>query len=228
MAYNITINPSSLQLHVGDIDYISATLVPSTDLYTIAFESLDNDIVSVSSYGVVEANGIGNVTVRAYLEEDDTVYDTITVSVSQPEVSPVIIPDFITPKTNWTEKDKFNKEDYNRIKNNLNCLQFLYSELKRGYEKTDLGEDINDYVSKYKASSFNAFEQTLETLNIYRLDIGAMQTYFSNGIFIDYEELNRIESACSKLYELMINQYKGRRTLPAMLGLSSRDNFLNL
>ena len=228
MAYTIILNPSSLRLNVGDIDYIYARIVPTTNEYTIAFESNNEDVVKVSSYGVVEAIDVGTTTIKAYLDEDITTYTTITATIVQPEVIPPTIPEYITPKIDWKESDKFNKEDYNRIKNNLDYLQYLYSELNRSYEKIDLGEDIIDYTSRYKASDFNNFEEILETINIYQLEIGSTQSFLPNGVFIDFAELNRIESACIKLHEIMENHYKGRRTLPAMLALSSRDNFFNL
>ena len=147
--------------------------------------------------------------------------------------SPQLVPSFdgitwITPKTNWAITDKFNKEDYNRIKNNLDYLQHILKELDHTYQVKDLGEDINDYVSKFKAKSFNDFEIILEDCNIYGYDNGITKEFEPNGAFIDYVELNRIESGCIRLHDIMCNQYMGRRTLPAMLGVSLMDNFFNI
>jgi cysteinyl-tRNA synthetase len=147
--------------------------------------------------------------------------------------NPNLIPTFsgvtwLTPKTDWESTSKFNKEDYNRIKNNLEYLQRVCKELDKSFSKTNLGNDITQYTARFKASDFNNFEQALEKVNVYSIKIGSTQTFLSNNPFIDYNELNRIESACAELYELLCNQYTGRRTLPAMLGVSLTDNFFNL
>lgn len=147
--------------------------------------------------------------------------------------NPNLIPTFsdvawTTPKTDWESDSKFNKEDYNRIKNNLEYLQRVYKEMNKAYKKTDLGDDITLYTAKYKASDFNNFEQTLEKINLYPIKIGSTQTFLSNNLFIDYNELNRIENGCMELYELLCNQYAGRRTLPSMLGVSMTDIFMNI
>lgn len=147
--------------------------------------------------------------------------------------SPNLVPTFdgiswTQPKINWTETDKFNKEDYNRIKNNLAYLQCIKKSLDGSYEGYDLGEDITEYTAKFRVDPFNDFEDLVDDLNVYKYAIGNKKQFQANGKFIDYNELNRIESACLRLYEIMCNHYMGRHTLPAMLGLRQSDFFFNI
>lgn len=107
-----------------------------------------------------------------------------------------------TPKTNWTSSDNFSYVDYNRIKNNLT---YINDKLNEDYpEKAviiDLGEDYT-YNKNYYPSKFNAFEETLESFTRIGVDIniGEKKTFTGNGVFIDYNELNRIEKCCLKWY----------------------------
>lgn len=41
---------------------------------------------------------------------------------------------WITPKTDWVPSDYFNIEDYNRIRNNINQIKYIYDEIFRGVE----------------------------------------------------------------------------------------------
>lgn len=128
------------------------------------------------------------------------------------------------PKTNWTKEDRFNIGDYNRIKNNLAYLHKLVEKLYREFEIRDMGPDINDYAAYWPVEVFNAWEKNLEEINkqAFSGDYGDSQTFFSNGPFIKFDELNRIESASVSLYENMKNQFYGRRKLMFMLGVGRR------
>ena len=102
------------------------------------------------------------------------------------------------PKTNWAISDRFNIGDYNRIKNNLQYLIDKTEQLFKPFEHTDMGADITTYTGYRTAAQFNAIEKNLENMNKAALnrDYGVTKTYYSNGVFIKYDELNRIESAC--------------------------------
>ena len=104
-----------------------------------------------------------------------------------------------TPKTNWTATDRFNSVvDYNRIKNNIQWLLDKAEELLIiVIDYVDMGSDVSGYTGFRRASEFNAFEENIDTVNetvLYK-DYGESQTFYPNGHFIDYNELNRIESA---------------------------------
>ena len=103
-----------------------------------------------------------------------------------------------TPKTDWDETDRFNITDYNRIKNNIQWLLDKAEELLIiDIDYTDMGADVSGYTGFRSASQFNAFEDNIDTVNrtvLYK-DYGDTKTFYANGQFIDYVELNRIESA---------------------------------
>jgi hypothetical protein len=225
---SITAKNKNINLKIGKKDYADAIIEPSDATSIVRYSSQDDNIASITNYGVISANKVGTTTVTIYSEDDNTINDTITVTVEQTVNPKPVIPQFTEPKTDWVSTDRFNKEDYNRIKNNISYLQYLYSNLNKKYIKVDLGNDIVDYTSKYTASSFNAFENTLKNLNIYHLELGSTQIFTSNSLFVDYTELNRIENACLELYGLLLNQYLGQRTLPVALGINSLENFFNI
>lgn len=111
---------------------------------------------------------------------------------------------WIEPKTDWVGTDYVNVADYNRIRNNLLYLNDKVNGLFPPEVTADLGEEktVSDY---YYASEFNAFEDLLESINnrAYRYDIGTKQTFRQLGRFIDSTELNRIEKACLRLYQMV-------------------------
>lgn len=135
---------------------------------------------------------------------------------------------WITPKTDWNgytdengdyHGDRFNAEDYNRIKNNIQYLRDLAITMYIDFDISDMGKDksVSDYPY---ADEINLIENNLEivTANTLRKSYGAKQIFTDNGAFIDFNELNRIESATLDLYNNLSSQYEGRRMLTFMLG----------
>lgn len=128
--------------------------------------------------------------------------------------------EWIEPKTNWNaNSDRFNIDDYNRIKNNLTYLHEYASELYVPFETEDMGEDAT-YPIDWDVDKFNAFERNLEEINkkIYTQDFGVSQTFYPNGVFIQSDELNRIESAILSMKDILDRQKAGVRRLPFRLG----------
>ena len=125
-----------------------------------------------------------------------------------------------TPKVDWKPTDKFNFVDYNRIKNNLEYLHEKAIQLYKAFSIIDMGEDILVYTANWDSDKFNLFEKNLETINknVYTQNIGASQTFYPNGIFIKYDELNRIENASLLIKTLLDNQTLALRRFPFRLG----------
>ena len=125
-----------------------------------------------------------------------------------------------TPKTNWTATDSFNIADYNRIKNNLKYLHDESELIYGSYSITDMGSDLSSYAGFWDVSKFNSFEQNLKTINEHMIssDIGQPMTFYENGGFITYAELNRIESATVILKSVIDGWYEAMATLPFRLG----------
>lgn len=111
------------------------------------------------------------------------------------------------PKTDWVSTDRFNISDYNRIHGNITYLISMYDKYYGNMSESDMGSTISDYSGFFKSRYFNAFENNIEYMNEHSLngDIGATKAFYDNGVFIDYAELNRLESACLTLYQALNN-----------------------
>lgn len=121
---------------------------------------------------------------------------------------------WITPKTDWDKASRLNARDYNRILNNLRMLEALVNAVYCTLALEEMGAD-KEYSSWYFAREFNVIERNLAAVNqaAFRKEIGGTKTFFDNGPFIDYAELNRIEGAALDFYETGIIHQK---TLPRL------------
>ena len=131
--------------------------------------------------------------------------------------------EWIEPKVDWDITDFFNIEDYGRIVNNIAYLKEYAKEILKDLKDSDFSENIvNDktYSSMIYASEINAIEDRLEELNLktYSIDIGEKQTYYPNEKTMDYEELNRIETACLNIYKTISSHINEIQRLPFVLG----------
>ena len=152
---------------------------------------------------------------------------------------------WITPKTDWSEQyddagvyigDFVNVSDYNRIKNNLLYLRELASSLVGrmpriivGADKHEIDDAHPDWENdNYFADEWNLIEDALETIDdaLRWIDFGEKQTFYDNGRFIDATELNRIEGASLKLYELLENSIENKTRLAFRLG--TRENAIRV
>ena len=124
------------------------------------------------------------------------------------------------PKTDWKSTDRFNFSDYNRIKNNISYVYRKATELNKPFDIEDMGEDINDYASFWNVIYFNAWENNIEALNnnVFMKDYGTKQTFYENGAFIQYSELNRLESAILNMKKILDAQEISVNKLPFVLG----------
>lgn len=145
---------------------------------------------------------------------------------------------WVTPKTDWygyTDAtgvytgDRFNAADFNRIKNNLKYLRDLAIEIYPEFDINDLGSDRTYSDFGPYADEINDLEENLTTIDNGTLNKGygdGQKTYYENGYFIDFNELNRLESATLDLYNRLQNQYYGRRMFTWKLGVPN-DGYLH-
>lgn len=117
------------------------------------------------------------------------------------------------PKTDWVKTDYINAHDYNRIAGNLQYL----------------ADKMNLIISQYEAQAYNTLpyadkwnlaENNLETINklSYEFSIGSKKSFKVNDYYIDYKELNRIESATLKIHDVYMNQLELSRHFAFTLG----------
>ncbi len=124
-----------------------------------------------------------------------------------------------TPKTNWVATDYINASDYNRIAGNLLALQTQALKVFGQIEYEEMHDD-KTYASLPHAVDWNAVENNLEALNThtYDYDIGATKTFYPNQAYINYAELNRIESASLRIKEQLDIHMALFPHLPIILG----------
>jgi len=120
-----------------------------------------------------------------------------------------------TPKTTWKEGDFFNIEDYNRIKGNINEIRSQALLLWPDFTFEEMGADKTYEDYGFYANEINRFEANLDYIcaGTYAFKIGSRQTFYDNQLFIDWQELNRIEEACRLIYSNIQSRYNGRKTL---------------
>ena len=124
-----------------------------------------------------------------------------------------------TPKTDWQASDFFNIGDYNRIKGNLNEIRTQALAVWPDFDFSVMGEDKTYQDYSFYADEINLFEENIEKLcgGIFPFQVGEKKTYADNTPFIDWQELNRIESACLLIYENVMGAVKGQKTLAFIL-----------
>lgn len=124
------------------------------------------------------------------------------------------------PKVNWRASDYFNISDYNRIKGNINEIRTLAEDLWAEFSFSEMGEDKTYEDAGFYADEINLFEENIENFknDLVALPVGDKKTFYDNTAFIDYEELNRIESACLWFYENVLSAKNDRRRLAFTLG----------
>lgn len=152
---------------------------------------------------------------------------------------------WITPKTDWEAEydgagiyqgDYFNIEDYNRIKNNLVHLRNLAAELFYGVPTVTVGADKHYPIANNPdfdndnifADEINLIEDGLQAIEdfISLFNHGSKKTYYANGSFIGYAELNRIESAELELFTYITDSIAGKSKLAIRLG--ERENVIRV
>lgn len=149
---------------------------------------------------------------------------------------------WITPKTNWKAEydavgiyqgDYFNITDYNRIKNNLLHLREIGTELFYGLPIMNVGVDKHYPVAGHPdfnndnifADEINLIEDSFQRLVDYinLFDYGKKKTFYANGAFVSYTELNRLESAELDLYNHITSSIDGKHYLAFRMGQKSSD-----
>ena len=158
-------------------------------------------------------------------EKDHVAVVTATDSAGNSTTETMVVSisgSWTTPKTDWYgytdgdgiyHGDRFNTEDFNRIKNNLAYLREIAVAMYQEFSINDLGDD------RSKDQYFYADDISLIAANRFKLDVGEAPLYTANGKIFDYNELNRIESLILDLFNQLLNQYRGRQMLTFNFGI---------
>ena len=132
------------------------------------------------------------------------------------------------PKVDWAARydtggnyigDYFNANDYQRIKGNLEYLAELAEMLCVAPEPLGI-PDVTTANFGF-ASTVNALETSFDKLLACAFDPGipARKTWVGNSVGPSAADLNRIESSCQQLYDVLTQQAAARRVLSFTLGL---------
>lgn len=119
------------------------------------------------------------------------------------------------PKTDWQAGDYFNVQDYNRIKGNLNEIRTQALTLWPDFVFEDMGADKTYQDYSFYADEINRFEANVDHIcaGTFPFAVGESRTYYDNTPFIDWQELNRIESASLTIYRNILGRAEGIRRL---------------
>ena len=86
---SIKVNPTDVELDVGESQSITATVYPTTATNKgLVWESHNTQVVTVSSNGKITAVGVGNTTVTCTAKDGSGVVATIDVTVTAEEIVP--------------------------------------------------------------------------------------------------------------------------------------------
>lgn len=123
------------------------------------------------------------------------------------------------PKTDWIATDSFNLFDYGRITGNITALK---DKAEKTFSVIELiPMDVKErYTDILYARNINVIENNVETLNqkTFNFDIGTKHLYEDNGFVPTFDEYNRIENACLKIYQSIIAQEGIAKHLSFTLG----------
>lgn len=172
--------------------------------------SLDNISNNLYERDISSPLQTSNVTIRAIDMHGNATERNETLGIK---------PKWQMPKTDWTTEDYFNYWDYNRIIGNIFFLNRFMRFLFLPFSITDMGDD-KSYESMIYSREFNAIEDNLQTVNqkTYKFEIGEKKKWQANKPIPTYEDFNRIESACLKLYTQAMADYEALSTLEFTLG----------
>ncbi len=140
--------------------------------------------------------------------------------------------EWIEPKTDWKVSydengkyigDYLNKDDYNRIINNIRFLKELADKHYLPFSIEEMGND-KTYSDFPYASEWNAIEQNIVSLieNTYPISYTGDYYYQDETPTLNYEDLNRIEGTLLNIYKILKGQDDSVVKLAFTLGNTER------
>lgn len=125
-----------------------------------------------------------------------------------------------TPKINWNSDDYFNKDDFNRIKNNLLYIKGFLKKFRGKVTQIQPLNDKNSYTELLHPQDVNCLQANLTRLNeiSYNLDIGANTEYYNGSYTPSYEQWNRLETYTLDIKNLIQTDNPGFSRITQKLG----------
>jgi len=158
---SITLNPSSVNLQVGESESISATVKPSnaTDK-GIIWESHNTNVATVSQSGKITATGVGNTTVTATAKDGSGIVKTIDVTVKAEEVvSDNVAPEVQITGANVIKRDEFVTLTVTAYDDNLASFELKKSDI---LGMTGAGVSVHD-IKKISNTEYKVVLLGMET-----------------------------------------------------------------
>ena len=165
---SVELNRTSLNLELGDTAQLIATVLPigATQDVTWSKES-GNNVVSLSSSGLVTANAIGTVNIMAQSTINNSAYKNCTVTVTEPTLKPGILSDnTLTIGDNAT-----NSNTTVPYRNN-----YKYSTVQMLYTPTEIGMS-----GKIKSLSFKVAKAVSFATSKVRIYLGHKSSMFGTS-----------------------------------------------
>ena len=105
---------------------------------------------------------------------------------------------WLEPKTNWTANDKINVNDFNRIRNNIEHIINLKQLADDYYIQNFQLETVKTVTDMPYCEIWNNLENALDSMNSKQplSDFGKTKNYKVYDNYIDWKELNRLETLC--------------------------------
>lgn len=126
----------------------------------------------------------------------------------------------ITPKTNWTNGQEFDVlTDYGRIKNNIEFVREFSLPIYQAYNIDPL--QAYTYEDIPLVDFFNEIVTNVQTIYDHTFHFAGYQPmvlYVDGGEGFTAEELNKIELNLKKIYEKLIAEKEGLKSLSFTLG----------
>lgn len=172
-----------------------------------------------------QADNANLVEYRSYpvtLTADDTAGNITVIDKDDPELGGalrlVVKEDIFIVTKRWEPSDCFNAADYNRIKNNICYIKQIADIIYGSVEFANMGPD-KGWEEYPKPGEFRLMEMNLNYICLAaELPAEEYEIHLENGPFLDYTQLNQIETICRRLFERLYGIMKARRRLPFKLG----------
>lgn len=175
---NIKVNPSELELEVGESQTITATVKPTNATNKgLVWESHNTKVATVNQNGIITAVGVGNTTITVTAKDGSEIMATIDVTVTAEEEIVVVPDDTTAPVVELTGADNVS------IGQKVTLTVKVNEENLESFEITErslLGLTGGASISKITKVSDDTYEITLMGV-----EVSALELCIDSGVAVD-------------------------------------------